>query len=181
MFQQKGFAFRVASYQRGHQLSTHCSGRRPRARVADVAPPKTTMATKGPYDQASFNPLLTKMTYKAPKAMSLQAFKVNNPHLSTRISLSPKFNLPRPPRRVGHAATVPPLFPSSSSRSNKCLTKQRCLMRRRGPLTAQPESKPSQVQIVRASRLAHSRARVVVCSSLLGPDRLSPVTYRWHC
>jgi hypothetical protein len=34
------------------------------------------MATKGPYDEATFSPWTTKTTYKAPKAMSLQAFKV---------------------------------------------------------------------------------------------------------
>ena len=34
-----------------------------------------TMATKGPYDQDTWSPWLTKVIYKAPKAMSLQAFK----------------------------------------------------------------------------------------------------------
>ena len=33
------------------------------------------MTTKGPYDQKTWSPWLTKVTYKAPKAMSLQAFK----------------------------------------------------------------------------------------------------------
>ena len=35
-----------------------------------------TMATKGPYDQDTWSPWLTKVIYKAPKAMSLQAFKM---------------------------------------------------------------------------------------------------------
>lgn len=34
------------------------------------------MTTKGPYDQKTWSPWLTKVTYKAPKAMSLQAFKM---------------------------------------------------------------------------------------------------------
>ena len=34
------------------------------------------MATKGPYDQDTWSPWLTKVIYKAPKAMSLQAFKM---------------------------------------------------------------------------------------------------------
>lgn len=34
------------------------------------------MTTKGPYDQDTWSPWLTKVTYKAPKAMSLQAFKM---------------------------------------------------------------------------------------------------------
>jgi len=34
------------------------------------------MTTKGPYDQDTWSPWLTKVTYKAPKAMSLPAFKM---------------------------------------------------------------------------------------------------------
>ena len=50
-------------------LLDHTSARAPlRARVP--------MTTKGPFDQETWSPWLSKVTYKAPKAMSLQAFKM---------------------------------------------------------------------------------------------------------
>ena len=45
------------------------------------------MATKGPYDQATWNPMASKTTFKAPKAMSLQAFKVS--HSNSKESKRP--------------------------------------------------------------------------------------------
>ena len=55
------------------------------------------MTTKGPYDQDTWSPWLTKVTYKAPKAMSLQAFKMAL--LKKRLAEASDRAPPRPTRR----------------------------------------------------------------------------------
>jgi hypothetical protein len=50
--------------------------RRRAGRNASLVGHLAEMTTKGPYDQDTWSPWLTKVTYKAPKAMSLQAFKM---------------------------------------------------------------------------------------------------------